>query len=255
MTPLAQAAEKLCQRTVSDYHCARARRVRLADGARLPASLARLQGVVHQHSGRGSLPFELTVLGVLQSARALTGVIQHTRQSTSTRWLDDGFVVSTKTGGNEHMGMRTLRVGLASLAVLVALTAVPAGISLAATARSHSGGSTLKLSGPRSNKLDASFTYTISGNAEGAANYLVAWEQFYPRSGCATTYAAESTRAFLPYTYDLTLFLNRSVSGNYSASEGFAAIHAGKHGMCAYLINLTSGDTYAYAGAFWTNGK
>lgn len=153
------------------------------------------------------------------------------------------------------MSMRTLRRGLAVLAASLALVAVPAGISQAATAGSHTAGSTLKLSGPKTNKLDATFTYRISGSAEGAANYLVAWEQFYPQTGCAKTYAAESTRAFLPYTYGLTLFLNRSVSGNYVASEAFAAVHSGKHGMCAYLINLASGDTYAYAGAFWTNGK
>jgi hypothetical protein len=145
------------------------------------------------------------------------------------------------------------------------LTAVPIAMSQAAPAARHGGnsslklsgnssGSSLKLSGPKHNKMNASFDYTISGNANGSANYLVAWEQYYPQSGCARTYAAESTRAFLPYTYGLTLFLNRAVSHNYSTSQAFAAVHAGKHGMCAYLINLASGNTIAYAGAFWING-
>jgi len=135
------------------------------------------------------------------------------------------------------------------------LIAVPAGVSQAAQNHFRSGGDSLRLSGPKTNKLDASFSYTISGMASGSANYLVAWEQYYPQSGCAKTYAAESTRVFLPYTYGLTLFLSKSVSENFSASESFAALHPGKHGMCAYLISLASGDTYAYAGAFWTNGK
>jgi hypothetical protein len=51
----------------------------------------------------------------------------------------------------------------------------------------------------------------------------------------------------------LTLFENRNVSHHYSVVEQFGAVHLGKHGICAYLINLSTGDTYAYAGAFWTN--
>lgn len=58
---------------------------------------------------------------------------------------------------------------------------------------------------------------------------------------------------FLPNTYGLTLFENRNVSHHYSVVEQFGAVHLGKHGICAYLINLSTGDTYAYAGAFWTN--
>ena len=116
-------------------------------------------------------------------------------------------------------------------------------------------GSSLRLRGPTSNKLGAAFEYTISGAAVSPANYVVAWEQFYPQSGCANTYAAESTRVFLPNTYGLTLFENKSVSHNYSIVEQFGADHVGKHGICAYLIDLATGDTYAYAGAFWTNHK
>ena len=50
------------------------------------------------------------------------------------------------------------------------------------------------------------------------------------------------------------MFENRSVSNHYSIVEQFGAAHLGEHGICAYLINLTTGDTYAYAAiAFWTN--
>jgi hypothetical protein len=95
-----------------------------------------------------------------------------------------------------------------ALLISVAVTMLFAGsaaISQASTAGSKSAGSSLKLSGPKTNRFGTDFDYTISGAASGAANYLVAWEQYYPQKGCATTYAAESTRAFLPSTYGLTL--------------------------------------------------
>ncbi len=151
------------------------------------------------------------------------------------------------------MGMRMLRRGLLISAAVVMLTAVPAVTSQASTAGSRSAESTLRLSGPKTNKIGTDFDYTVSGHASGAANSVVAWEQFNEQSGCASTYAAESTRVFLQSTYELTLWLNRSVSSNYSLLARFGADHSGRHGMCAYLINLSSGDTYAYGGAFWTS--
>jgi hypothetical protein len=30
--------------------------------------------------------------------------------------------------------------------------------------------------------------------------------------------------------------------------------HPGTHGLCAYLTNEASGQTWAHAGAWWTNG-
>jgi hypothetical protein len=153
------------------------------------------------------------------------------------------------------MRTRILRRAIAASAALAMLIAVPAAMSQASTASSRSGGSSLNLNGPKTNKYGTDFRYTISGTASGPADYLVAWEQYYPQSGCASTYSAESARTFLPDTYGLTLWLNRSVSGSYSALAEFGAAHLGKHGMCAYLINLSTGDTYAFGGAFWTNVK
>jgi hypothetical protein len=101
--------------------------------------------------------------------------------------------------------------------------------------------------------MGVNFNYTISGTANSPADFVVAWEQLYPQTGCARTYAAESTRAFLPATYGLTLWLDRTVSHSYSLVARFGAHNNGKHGVCAYLINLATGDTYAYGGAFWTN--
>jgi len=83
--------------------------------------------------------------------------------------------------------MRTLRRGVLISAAVAMLVAAPAAISQASTKTSHSGGSSLKLSGPKTNKAESSFTYTISGTANGPANYIVAWEQYYPQKGCATT--------------------------------------------------------------------
>jgi hypothetical protein len=34
---------------------------------------------------------------------------------------------------------------------------------------------------------------------------------------------------------------------------GFDAVHAGTHGICAYPASDSSGQTYAHAGAWWTN--
>jgi len=143
--------------------------------------------------------------------------------------------------------------GLLVAAIATVLTAVPCVASGAAIRTSQSGGNSLKLSGPTSNKIGASFKYSISGTAVSPADYVVAWEQYYPQAGCASTYAAESTRAFLPDTYGVTLFEDRSVSHTYSMVEQFGADHVGKHGICAYLIDLATGDTYAHAGQFWTN--
>ena len=112
--------------------------------------------------------------------------------------------------------MKMLRLGFLIAAVATLLIAVPGAASEASPQTSHSAGSSLTLSGPKSNTTGADFDYTISGAAVSPANYVVAWEQFYPQSGCANTYAAESTRVFLPNTYGLTLFENKSVSHNYS---------------------------------------
>ena len=151
------------------------------------------------------------------------------------------------------MGMRILRRGLLISTAVVMLVAVPVAASRASTVSARATASTLKLTGPKTNKAGASFVYKISGSANGATNFVVAWEQFYEQSGCARTYAAESARAFQP-SYAVTLFLDEAVSHSFSTSEDFYAAHPGKHGLCAYLINLSTGDTYAYAGAFWTNG-
>lgn len=161
--------------------------------------------------------------------------------------------VARGQGGGEQNGHENAATGASDLCRGGDVDSSAGGHVAGLDAGSRSADSSLRLSGPKTNKIGTDFDYTISGYASGAANYVVAWEQFNEQSGCATTYAAESTRVFLQSTYELTLWLNRSVSSNYSLLARFGADHSGKHGICAYLINLSSGDTYAYGGAFWTN--
>jgi len=113
---------------------------------------------------------------------------------------------------------------------------------------------TLHVSGPISNLMGVNFNETISGVTASPANYVVAWEQFYKHTGCASTFAQESTRAFFSTTWGLTAWLAKPVSpGHYSAVARFGARNLGTHGMCAYLINISTGTTYAHSSIWWNN--
>lgn len=136
------------------------------------------------------------------------------------------------------------------LAVSSALIAIPTTSATTAAAASYS----LTVNGPTSNVMGANFTETISGDASGPANYVAAWEQFYQHSGCAPTFAQESVRAFARRTWGLTPWLGSAVSaGHYSLPARFGARNPGTHGMCAYLIDATTGTTYAYGSIWWNN--
>ncbi len=112
----------------------------------------------------------------------------------------------------------------------------------------------MTLSGPATNTMGTNFNYVIAGSGGGPANRVVAWEQYSKLSGCAPTFAGEAARAFHPpSTYGLTVWTSQAVSGTYSVTAAFGADNLGVHGVCAYLINYTTGQTYAHAGAFWTN--
>jgi hypothetical protein len=134
--------------------------------------------------------------------------------------------------------------------ILVAVLAMLVASSTSAYAADNS----LKLSGAAKNTLGQNFNWTISGFAGGGANRVVAYEQFYKHAGCASTYAAEKGR-LSESSYAVTLWLNRAVGqhGHYSLVAQFGAAHAGVHGICAYLINRVTGQTYAHAGGWWDN--
>src|SRR5579884_118128 len=112
------------------------------------------------------------------------------------------------------------------------------------------GSGTIGIHGPTKNSLGTSFSETVSGTASGGANYVVSGEQFDQTGGCAATYVAEIAKN------DWTRWPTGtgSVSGHYSLIAKFGAANAGTHGICSYLINKTSMQTYAHAGLWWTNG-
>jgi len=72
------------------------------------------------------------------------------------------------------MIMRSLRLGLLIAVVATLLIAVPGAASEASPQTSHSAGSSLTLSGPKSNTTGADFDYTISGTAIRPTDYVVA---------------------------------------------------------------------------------
>jgi hypothetical protein len=137
------------------------------------------------------------------------------------------------------------------------LTIAAAIVALAATGATvyAAGGSTMKVAGPHHNKLGANFNYIISGVAGPGANRVVAWEQFNRVNGCAKTYAAEKARS-TSSTYEVTAWLNQAVTpgSSYSLTARFGAANAGEHGICAYLISQSSGETFAHGGGWWING-
>jgi hypothetical protein len=137
----------------------------------------------------------------------------------------------------------------------VRLLAIGCVVALALSTATYGAGASLRVTGPGSNRLGTTFRYRITGFAGGRGDYVVAWEQYYRRAGCARTYAAESTRVFLTSTYDLALETTMPVTpgSSYSITAAFNAVNPGQHGICAYLINLDTGDTYGHAGAWWTN--
>jgi hypothetical protein len=127
--------------------------------------------------------------------------------------------------------------------------------ALVFSAVTYAAANSLKLTGPHSNRLGTTFSYKITGYAAGAADFLVAWEQLNPHAGCASTYAAESARGFLPTTYGTGLETAVPVKhgSRVSIVARFHAVNPGEHGLCAYLISLETGDTYAHASVWWTN--
>ena len=171
-----------------------------------------------------------------------------------------GGLVMNSMGGTMKSEVRMANVGTAltmlrkSTARLIpALAVVTASVALASPV--SAAGDSMTVSGPATNTMGSDFNYVISGAASGPANRVVAWEQYNKANGCAPTFAGESVRAlFQPSSvYGLTVWTNQAVAGTYSVTARFGAAHLGVHGVCAYLINFSTGQTYAHGGAFWTN--
>jgi len=144
-----------------------------------------------------------------------------------------------------------LRVGRTLRRAVVMVSVMAAGVAVAGV--SAASGPAVSIRGITSVRLDRHFNYVVSGTATTDANHLVAWEQYVKGGGCASTFAGESSRALVqpPAKYQTTLWLNTSVSGKFSLTAQLGAQQLGVHGVCVYLINLSTGHTFAESGRFW----
>jgi hypothetical protein len=103
--------------------------------------------------------------------------------------------------------------------------------------------------GPTANVLNTAFNETVFGCATRSANYVISGEQHTRGGGCARTYRAEAVRRSF---YQWPTGTGR-VRGRFALVAEFGAHALGTHGICSYLINRTTKQTYAHAGRFWTN--
>ncbi len=111
------------------------------------------------------------------------------------------------------------------------------------------GSGAIHVKGPTRNAFHTRFKEAVSGSAHGAANYVISGEQLNPAGGCASTYTAESAKADWMRWPTGT----GNVHGGFSLVARFYAKNHGKHGICSYLINRATNQTYAHAGLFWRN--
>jgi hypothetical protein len=118
-----------------------------------------------------------------------------------------------------------------------------------------SSSNTIAITGPTKNLFHTYFNETVSGFASAPANFVISGEQLYPRGGCASTYLAERRKS------DFGLWGTRSnrpggtgpVHGSFSTVARFWARNHLEHGICSYLINRGTLQTYAHASRWWNN--
>ncbi len=109
-------------------------------------------------------------------------------------------------------------------------------------------GTSITLHGPHTNLYNTSFQYTAAGVASGASNYVYGWEVPYSKS-CATTYKSEAKRG------SLFLFVSQPIAKrkHFSIIIHFHANNTEQHRFCAYVVNKSSGKTFAHAETTWKN--
>lgn len=117
------------------------------------------------------------------------------------------------------------------------------------SAPAEAGSGAIHVKGPTKNVFHRNFKETVYGSAHGAANYVISGEQLNPAGGCASTLAAESAKTgWLQWPTG-----TGRVHNGFSLVARFFAKNHGRHGICSYLINRATGQTYAHAGLFWKN--
>ena len=139
-------------------------------------------------------------------------------------------------------------------------TVVLLAVVTAAGAAWAASGVKLKLTGPSGVTLkhDTPFMVTVSGTASSqAATRLFAFQGGQVRGGTAAIqcYSTEQSEwARYKPSPTVHVFLGRyPVSGRFSHSWRFYAVHPGPRSFCAYLASPTGSTTYAQAALHWTN--
>ena len=112
-----------------------------------------------------------------------------------------------------------------------------------------SGKNKIKVTGPTANVFHHNFNEKVSGTATGNANYVISGEQLSPAGGCSSTYSAERTKSDW-YQWPTG---TGPVHGKFSLVARFYARNHHEHGICAYLINSGTDQTFAHASRFWNN--
>jgi hypothetical protein len=144
-------------------------------------------------------------------------------------------------------GIFWLAAGLATLVLVLLLVAGVAAASAHRTASCRT--NRLGVRGPTANASDVFFSETVFGCATGRANYVISGDQHSRAGGCASTYRAEMTRGEFARWPTGT----GRVRDSFSLVAKFYSQNPGTHGICSYLVNRTTKQTYAHAGRFWTN--
>jgi hypothetical protein len=109
-------------------------------------------------------------------------------------------------------------------------------------ASTSSGGNTLSLSGPTTNKLGSKFNYEVSAHLAAPALFLA----FNPAGTTCAATASSYPRASAHVHQSLP-------SGSLALTFNLVAEPAGSFALCVYVVNPSTGATEAHAAAHWTN--
>ena len=135
---------------------------------------------------------------------------------------------------------RQFRPYLSRFIIVVALGSLI--VTGAALAKSKS---KISLHGPKTVKLQVTYSVRASGRASGKAGQLVGFEGM--GITCKSKYTAE-TKAYPANFMAVTFF----VHGKFSKAWHFTSSAVGTARLCAYLIPIGGQHTYAHKQVKWT---
>jgi hypothetical protein len=134
---------------------------------------------------------------------------------------------------NKHLGGIVMRKTTAAVATLLAVGALT-GTALAASAY------TVKVSSP-TNFSSATFKVKVTGTARSSSQVTA----YVGNKACATTAKSEAAQP-------ARRVINKTVSGNYTATKTAQAGSAGSHRLCAYLTSTNGSTTRARSSSTYT---